>query len=119
MKDYVLHKLDRNLYRALLLCLSYENIYTYYEEIQKEPLIMDSKGKIILDQLLVTGNGENRFVAIPYEFGVIDFTKAENIKVDIGIRQLSVELLNASISSLQNTILTESQREMVQNNIAI
>ena len=119
MKEYVLYGLDEELYDVLLLCLSHKNVFSLCEEIRKEPLIKCGRGNILLDQLLVTGNGNNRFVIIPYEYGVIDFSKAHNTTVNSKIRELSVELLKANIASLHNTILTDTQQEMVRNRKAI
>ena len=119
MKDYILYRLDDKLYGVLLLCLSHENVFSFCEDIRKEPLIKCGRGNILLDQLLVTGNGNNRFVIIPYEYGVIDFSKAHNTTVNSKIRELSVELLNANVASLHNTILTDTQQEMVRNRKAI
>ncbi len=119
MKDYILYGLNEKMYGVLLLCLSHENIFSFREEIEQEPLIKNGSGNILLDQLLVTGNGNNRFVIIPYDNGVIDFSKAHNATVSSKIRELSVELLNANVTSLQNTILTEIQQEMVRNRKAI
>ena len=68
MKDYILYRLDDKLYGVLLLCLSHENVFLFCEDIRKEPLIKCGRGNILLDQLLVTGNDNNRFVIIPYEY---------------------------------------------------
>ena len=119
MKEYVICKLDEKPYDALIVCLSHESVLSYWDEIEKESLLQDSKGYIILDQLLVTGAGKNRFVMIPYLYGTLDYTKAKIIKVSYHIRKLSVDLLNRNITSLQNTILTDDQQEMVQNRVAI
>lgn len=114
MKDYILQALDEKLYGVLLLCLSHENIFSFCDDVRQEPLIKNGKGNILLDQLLVTGNGNNRFVKIPYEYGVIDFSKAHNTTVSSEIRELSVALLSANVTSLQNTILTDTQQEMIK-----
>lgn len=119
MKDYILYGLNEEKYGVLLLCLTHENIFTFYQDVQQEPLFQNSKGIILLDQLLVTGNGDNRFVSLPYDCGKIDFSKAENVMVSNTIRKISVELLNTNISALQNTILTDDQQEMVRQKIAI
>lgn len=119
MKDYVLYELNEKMYGVFLLCLSHENIFSFCEEVEQELFIQNSSGYILLDQLLVTGNRDNRFVAIPYDYGKIDFSKAHNTIVDRKIRELSVELLNRYATSLQNTILTDDQQEMIRKRIAI
>lgn len=119
MKNYVLFGLDDKMDRVLLICLSYESIYSFCDELQREYCIRNEKGVILLDQLLVTGNGKNRFVTIPFEKGKIDFSKAHVASVDIEIRKISADLLKKNVVSLRDTILTEAQKEMIQNNIAI
>lgn len=119
MENYILYALNDKKYGFLLLCLSHENVFSFYEKVQRNPIIQQGKGLILLDQLLVTGNGNNRFVSIPYDCGRMDFSNAHNVTVDNTIRELSVLLLNSNIDSLQNTILTESQQEMVRQRIAI
>ena len=119
MKNYALLGLDDKMDGVLLICLSHENIYSFCDELQRENLIRNGKGIILLDQLLVTGNGENRFVTIPFDRGIIDFSKAHVASADLKIRKISAELLKKNVASLHDTILTEAQQEMIQNNIAI
>ncbi len=119
MKDYVLVELDEKMYGVFLLCLSHENIFSFCDEVQQEAIIQNGKGNILLDQLLVTGNGSNRFVIIPYDYGKIDFSKARNTSVNKKIRELSVELLGMNTDSLKNTILTDIQQEMIRRRIVI
>lgn len=119
MKEYVLSGINEKMYGVLLLCLSHENIFSFCEELQQEPIIKNGKGNILLDQLLVTGNGNNRFVIIPYDNGRIDFSKARNTSVPQKIREISVELLSMNVASLQNTVLTDLQQEMVRKKIPI
>ena len=114
MKNYILHSVRNKKYDALLLCLSHENIFSFVEDLQHNSLIQSNKGTLLLDQVLVTENGANRFVALPYDKGKVDFTKAHNASGDFDMRQLSTELLKANIPNLQYTILTKSQRDKVE-----
>ena len=119
MKEYVIIKLNKIDLDVLLICLTHENIYQHLDEIQQEPEIQEGNGYLLLDQLLVTGNGENRFVLIPYHEGVLDFAKAKNIKAPMDIRQITVEVLNKNSSVIKNSILTRAQREKIEKKIAI
>jgi len=119
MKEYIIRGLDDMKEGVLFLCLSHENVFSFFDEVQHEPVVQNGKGYILLDQLLVTGNGENRFVSIPYDHGEIHFSRAHNASVDPSIRKLSVELLRDHVESLHNTILTDLQQEMVLKRIVI
>ena len=119
MKEYILCKLKDRSYDVLILCLSHESVLTYYEEIQNEALIQNNKGYCLIDQLLVTGNEQNRFILIPYIYGLLDFANGKAVSVNQNIRKLSVDLLSKNITALQDTILTDSQQKMVLNKVAI
>ena len=43
---------------------------------------MYQTGKILIDQLLVTGNGQNRFIGCEYVNGILDFTTAQVVHPD-------------------------------------
>jgi hypothetical protein len=94
-------------------------VLSYCEEIENESLIQNNKGYCLIDQLLVTGNEQNRFVLIPYIYGLLDFARGKAVSVNQNIRKLSVELLNKNVPALQDTILTDFQQRMVLNNVAI
>ena len=61
MKEYTICKLKNREYDGFLLCLTFDSIISYLMTIESEDIISNSKGVLLIDQLLVTGNGSNRF----------------------------------------------------------
>lgn len=119
MKEYVIVKLNKIDLDVLLICLTHENIYQHLEEIKQESVLQKGSGYLLLDQLLVTGDGDNRFVLIPYHEGIFELQNAKNIVAPIEIRQITVEVLNKNSSVIKNSILTRAQREKIEKKIAI
>lgn len=120
MKNYAIAKVDDNHeYNLLVLGLTHESVFTFYNDLVREPEFSNSHGVLLLDQLLATGNGENRYIAIPYNRNVLDFSQAKKVDVDNQVRQISTSMLLENISILANSILTEEQRELIRQKIAL
>ena len=113
MRIYTLQSLNNQQYNVFLVCLTNENTFSFTEELQKEILIQEKTGSLLIDQVLVTGNNKNRFVLIPYERGKIDFSMARNTTVSPKIRQLSSKRIKENITHLEFTILTKEQQDKV------
>jgi len=117
MKEYAICKPLRGEYDGFLLCLTFESILSYLTHIEKEQLISTTKGTLLIDQLLVTGNGRNRFLKCSYSYGKINITTAQNIHPESYFRELSVNLLMQNYALLHNSILTDQQKENIQKGI--
>lgn len=107
MKNYEIQQLQDKKYNALLLWLSSENIIEYITEIEHEPLLMQSKGTLLIDQLLITGDGKNRFVSCLYDHGKIDLTTAKRVEQN-NYKKISKELLRKNFELLKYSILTKN-----------
>ena len=66
MNEFFIDKVKDYGYDRFLLCLTFEGIATYRLSIESSPLIRRQTGKLLIDQLLVTGNGQNRFISCEY-----------------------------------------------------
>ena len=114
MNEFVIHKVKKSGYDRFLLCLTFESIATYKSLVELSPLIMYQTGKILIDQLLVTGNGQNRFICCEYVNGILDFTTAQAVQADGCFKRITVKWLNTHNAYVENSILTEDQRWCVQ-----
>jgi len=111
MKEYEICKVASNEYDAFLLCLTFESILGYLEHIESEPLITKSKcGTLLIDQLLTTGNGRNRYICCKFCDGRIDISSVTNVSPNEYYREISLNLLRDNIELLHNSILTDIQR---------
>jgi len=114
MNEFVIHKVNTGGYNRFLLCLSFESIVAYRSLIESSPLITEQSGKIIIDQLFVTGNGKNRFIGCDYVNGILDFNTAQIVQPNDYYKQITVKWLNTHYMYVDNSILTESQRRCVR-----
>lgn len=119
MLEYTISKLNYDRYNAFLLCLTFESILNYLERIEKEMVIQQNQGHILIDQLLITGNGPNRFISCFFDHGKIDISSAHIVTPEAHYRELSVQLLQQNYSLLKNSILTDQQRESIKQGIPI
>lgn len=114
MNEFVIRKVKKSSYDRFLLCLDFDSITTYKPLIESSPLIMHQTGKILIDQLLVTGNGQNRFISCEYLNGILDLATAQTVQADNYFKSMSIKWLNTHYAFVKNSILTENQRRCVQ-----
>jgi hypothetical protein len=119
MKEYYIRKLHKSSYDCYLLCLSYDSILNYIDNLEKEVCFDLPKGAIIIDQLLVAGNGKNRFISCYFEHGKLNLTTAQNATPEDEYRYLAVEYLRNNIQVLENSILSESLQERILEGVAV
>ena len=117
MRDFEITRISIDSSNKLyILCLSHQSIATYLDEIVNHPLIALKTGIILIDQLLVTGDGDNRFIECYFYNGIIDFESMHNVTPTKEAKQLSLTLLRMNYQYLHNSILTDEQRYQIQNN---
>lgn len=113
MNDYVIQKLNSKLYSCLLLCLSCDSILNYLDSLKEEECLKDERGKLLVDQLLVTGNGRNRFISCDFSGGEIILSSAENVMPEPYFREVCLDLLQKNFDRIQSSILSEKQRTAI------
>lgn len=117
---YKLYTLSSSNYACLVVCLSYESIFNYVEELQAE---LESKGiqegQILIDQLLISGNGKNRFLSMKIENGNFVYTSAQNVDAEQHYHQLTSSELMRNQKLLENSILTPKQVSMISRGCVI
>lgn len=114
MNEFVIHKVETSGYDRFLLCLTFESIATYKTLVESSSLITNQTGKILIDQLLVTGNGQNRFICCDYVNGILDFTTAQVVQPDDYYKIITVKWLNSHYAYVEHSILTEAQRHYIR-----
>lgn len=116
MKQYELLHCKQSEFDCLLICLSPESIHNYLDSLCNNNFIKTSKGKIIIDQLLLTGNEYNRFISFNFDHGIIDFNSSTYNSPKDKIRAMSLSVLRKNISELKYSILTDNQVSCILNN---
>lgn len=112
MNNYVFRQLNKDLY--YIICLDCNSILNYLDEVENEYCIEFNEGMIIIDQLLVTGNGKNRFISCQFSHGKIELGTAQNIEGSYEYKKIATELLVQFYNELKYSILTDSQWRMIQ-----
>ena len=117
MKKYAICETADREYAGFLMCLTYESLFDYLNCIEEEPLLSHSKGTLLIDQLLITGNGQNRYLICPFSNGTLLVSSAKNVSPSQYYRRLSLDLLKENSALLSNSILTDKQRELIKAGI--
>ena len=119
-KFFKIYNLNADLYDCMVICLTYESIFSYIDALQKA--ISDSgvkDGTVLIDQLLISGNGKNRFLTIKYSNGSFDYTSAKNTEANIKYHQITSYELKNDESLLENSILSNNQISLIKKGCVI
>ena len=119
-KFFKIYNLNADLYNCMVICLTYESIFSYIDALQKA--ISDSgvkDGTVLIDQLLISGNGKNRFLTIKYSNGSFDYTSAKNTEANIKYHQITSYELKNDESLLENSILSNNQISLIKKGCVI
>jgi hypothetical protein len=113
VRNYLLYQLQNDQYDYFVVCLTYESILNYLSQLENDQLLRDKSGVLLIDQLLVTGNGRNRFIACDFRDGEINLSTARKVVPDNKYKCLTVKLLQQNYDLLQCSILSDHQRELI------
>ncbi len=117
MKEYIICKSINCEYDRFILCLTYDSVINYLTSIEAEPLIINFEGTLLIDQLLVTGNGRNRFITCSFNKGKVNISTAKNTSPDDSYKKLTIDLLKQHYSLLHNSILSDKEKDNIMNGI--
>lgn len=79
MNEYKIIKTNVEGYDRLVLCLTFESLLTYIKKIECSLSGTDTDETILIDQLLITGDGANRFMSCLFKNGKLDFRTAHTV----------------------------------------
>lgn len=118
MEGYIIKKICKDGYDRFLLWLSFESLLDHLDSIEESLNKLNTSGKILIDQLFLTGDGANRFISCEFKDGKLDFRTACIVKPADFFREKTVDWLHNHYSYVENSILTESQRQKIRDGIA-
>lgn len=118
MSEYIIFNTNVDGYDRYVLCLSFESLLSYIRKIEIVLAEGKREEKILIDQLLITGNGTNRFMSCVFSDGHLDFRTAQIVTPSDFFRKETVEWLHDNYSYVENSILTEEQRQKIKDNTA-
>jgi len=115
-----IESIDRN-YDGFVLLLNIDgNIFNMMKQIERELNEQNIKGKIVIDQYLFTDNNFNRFIECNFN-SKFDFTTANNIEPydpSCNFRLETFKYLYNHCEYMENSILTDEEKELIKNGIA-
>lgn len=117
MNEYIIIKTNSENYDRLVLCLTSESLLTYIEKIEATLTKSHIEGKILIDQLLITGNGLNRFISCIFSKGRLNFKTTQIVEPAECIKKETIKWLHNNYSYVENSILTEEQRRNIKDNV--
>ena len=115
MNEYKIIKTNVEGYDRLVLCLTFESLLTYIKKIECSLSGTETDETILIDQLLITGDGANRFMSCLFKNGKLDFRTAHTVIPAEYYRKKTVEFLHDNYCYVENSILTEAQRQMIKD----
>jgi len=119
-KQYKIHSLSTDSYNYLIICLSYESIFSYIDQLVQE---LKNRGcndcSILIDQLLISGNGRNRFLSLELSDGNLNFNSAKNVDAAQYYHQLTSNELRIDPKILDHSILTKRQISLISRGCTI
>lgn len=119
MNEYIIKEINKEGYDRFLLWLSFESLVDHLNSIETSPTMLNASGKILIDQLFLTGNRDNRFMSCDFKNGKLDFRTARVVSPSDFFRKETVNWLQDNYSYVENSILTELQRQKVRDGVAI
>lgn len=114
MNGYTIKKVNNSSFNRFLICLTFESFVNNLVDIECSQEIKDYSGKVLIDQLLVTGNGRNRFVSCNVKNGKFDLSTAHAVVAEKIFREMTIEYLFENEEYITYSILTEKQRELIK-----
>lgn len=118
MKEYTkIIKTNVEGYDRLVICLTFESLLTYIEKIECSLSRAETDGTILIDQLLITGDGPNRFMSCLFKNGKLDLSTAHTVIPAEYYRKKTVEFLHDNYCYVENSILTDEQRQKIKDKI--
>lgn len=117
MDGIVIEKLNNKFAKYLVFSATTESPLFALEDISNQVSLTDGD-VIIFDQLLQTGNAENRFIALTYQNGTFDYSTIRHLQteeVDNEIRNKIAEYLRENVILLKYSILLSKQKEFILN----
>ena len=106
MNEYIIFNTNADGYDKHVLCLTCESLLTYIIKIESALAEETRNERIFIDQLLITGNGTNRFVSCKFSNGRFDVKTAQIVTPNESFKKETVEWLHDNYSFIENSILT-------------
>lgn len=117
MNHFAIQETNRDDYDKLLIWLSSDSLVDHLRDIEKALNKTHLTGKILIDLLYITGNTENRFMSCTFKDDTLDLKTAQVASPAPYFRKKTIQWLHDHYEFVEQSILTENQRQKIKNNI--
>lgn len=117
MKNFIIKKIDKKYAKYLVFGTTVESPLFQLIDIKNKIVISDGES-VVFDQLLQTGNTDNRFLTLSFYEGKFDFGTAKNVeadKLDADVKNFAYDFLRKNVDILKHSILLSEQKDIIQN----
>ena len=117
MQDFIIRQIDKKYAKYLIFGTTVESPLFQLVDIQNSINISNGE-KIIFDQLLQTGNADNRFLTMTFYNGSFDYSSAQNINgknIEDDVKAFACNFLRENPLILKYSILLSDQKEIILN----
>lgn len=120
MKNVEIEYLNASSYYALLITLSTDSPINIIRKYENENGFKCS-GKILIDNILHSGNNSNRFIELSCENGKINYNSISFVQIDRKneLRIKANNILRKYPYIIKNSILNDSQKNLLLHGISI
>ncbi|MDR1689738.1 MAG: type II toxin-antitoxin system RnlB family antitoxin [Clostridiales bacterium] len=119
-KHYKIYNFSFGSYDCLIICLSYESLVDLLDGLKAELNARNvDNGNILIDQLLIAGNGKNRFLNIVFKEGDFILSTAKNVDADYYYHQITASEFKRNPAVLENSILSSRQVALISKGSVI
>lgn len=117
MKNYYIKYLHSYKYSVFVICLSCDSFLDYVESIEND--IHFSDCLVIIDQLFITGNKDNRFIYCEFKQGKLLLNTAKRIDASERLKTVTYQYLKDNKELLINSSLTRRQIRLIMDGVVI
>lgn len=117
MGDFIIKQINKDYAKYLVFGTSVDSPLFQLIEIKNTIEVIDGD-KIIFDQLLQTGNADNRFLVMTFINRNFDYSSAKNINyniIDEEVKAFACDYLRKNVMTLKYSVLLSEQKEIILN----
>lgn len=120
MKPYIIENSTIKPYSAIVIGISSESPYSFWQELDQDLKGNNIKGKILVDCLLHIGNYKNRFLEVDFNSS-LDTSTVQHIvlKRENYFRKYSTDILSKFPYIIKNSILNKYQKELLLRKVVL
>lgn len=115
MELFLIEKVNIDGYNRYIICLTSESLYD--SQIESSTEMNTYSGKVLIDNLLVTGNTDNRFISCSFHNGKLDKSTAKIVNPNNLFRVITNEKLQRYYNYVECSIVTEHQKQCIRNGL--